>query len=74
MRRETSHALFLMCPFCVRALISLEATHLRRGSRRRRRPFARRATRPEKHCELAGVTWVRTFTGRRRELAATLDE
>jgi hypothetical protein len=28
MRRETSRVSFLMCPFCVRALMPSEATHL----------------------------------------------
>jgi hypothetical protein len=32
MSRETSRVSFLMCPFCVRALISLEGTRLLRGT------------------------------------------
>jgi hypothetical protein len=34
MRRQTSRVSFLMCPFCVRALVPREATRLEAASKR----------------------------------------
>jgi hypothetical protein len=36
MRREASHVSFLMCPFCVRALVPSEATNVQTGADQRR--------------------------------------